>query len=156
MKNKILTSTFLVLSIFMISCGGDSTEEATNETTSNTEVTTPEVPETEKTNQSCGFAVETKENFLSYVGSSTFESEEGNYLFFRADGTMAGGGNAGEGSMWEANWDFEAGTPTGKIVFTITMEPGEGSPLSGAHNVEIFPDDGALIFNCVDYIKVQE
>lgn len=106
----------------------------------------------------CGFPVNTREHFISYVMNgdmpATFESTNGNYLFFRSDGTMAGGGQGGESSLWEANWQFTSGEPTGQIHLTATTPPEVGGwYLDGAYNLEIFPDEGSLILNCVDFFR---
>lgn len=106
-------------------------------------------------NQECGFPIHSRADFLYYVDNfATFEDANGNAIFFRKDGTMGGSGLDGEPSMWEANWRFEAGKPTGKIIFTLTMSPANGYFfMNGAYHVEYFPDDAALIFNCKDFIK---
>lgn len=106
--------------------------------------------------QGCGFAIETVDDFIYYAipegMPKTFESDAGIYLFFREDGTMAGGGPGGEETMWEGNWYFESASPTGMIVFSVTMPASDNSyQMEGAYYVEFFPDDGALIFNCEDF-----
>ncbi len=167
MKKTKLTLIFIsILAMFLFACGGSSdTNHDEDETTNNSEVvneketTNTEIELNELTTQeSCGFAIESKEDFLYYVVSegvpATFENSDGIYIFFREDGTMAGGGPTGEGSMWEANWTFTPGALTGTITFEITMGASDGSyQMGGAYNVEYFPDDSALIFNCVDFIK---
>jgi len=156
---KVLTILLIIPVFFFFSCGASSSDQATEETTE--EAIEGEIADdVEAKIVDCGFPIASKTDFINYVLSDgmpkTFQAENGDYLFFRADGTMAGGGNDGEGSMWEANWSFSAGDPTGQITFTVTMEAGTGSKaLSGAYNVEMFPDDGALILNCVDYFQTQ-
>jgi len=73
------------------------------------------------------------------------------YIFFRSDGTVAGGGNGGEPSLWEGQWTFKNGA-IGQLNVSITMEPSIGKTLSGTYKVHIFPDDAVLSLNCVDYI----
>ena len=164
MKNKFLMSLLILSSVFMFSCGGGESEETTDDVSTEMvadESGVEEMATTDNANeaQSCGFAIESKEDFLSYVLNGdmpkTFETKDGEYLFFRADGSMGGGGMDGEPTLWEADWMFQPGTPTGQIVFTITTEPTTGTALSGAYNVEMFPDDGALILNCVDYLLTE-
>ncbi len=157
---KKLFFTLLIFSCFVIftSCGNSNSDETKNEKTTTQEKDNSNTTSNKK--ESCGFPIETEKDFLNYViidGSpKTFESAEGEYIFFTADGTMGGGGASGEGSMWEADWKFKSGSPTGQIIFTVTMEGNsEAKELKGAYNVEIFPDDGALILNCVDYYEVR-
>ncbi len=161
MKKRILTFLFIIPAFLLFSCGGTSTEEATEE--ANDQAFEGEIADDNSGEKivDCGFPIATKEDFINYVAPEgnpkTFQAENGDYFFFRADGTMAGGGNNGEGSMWEANWTFQTGELTGQIVFTVTMEPNEGNRfLKSAYNVEMFPDDGALILNCVDYFQTQD
>lgn len=170
MKKSKISIIFLSFAMmFLFACGGGTTNENSDEnshdqevsenTTSNEMETTNEVAQPENENKSgCGFEIASVEDFLYYVAPegipATFESESGDYLFFREDGTMAGGNANGESSMWEANWEFVPATPTGKIKFTVTMQPSDDSHfLSGQYHVEYFPDDAALIFDCVDYFK---
>lgn len=106
----------------------------------------------------CGFAIQARDDFLSYVTNgdlpATYESTNGNYLFFRSDGTVAGGGYSGEPSLWEADWTFAPGDPTGKLEISLTTPPSTTEwHLNGTYHVEIFPDDAALILNCVDFIE---
>ncbi len=164
MMNKLFLTLMFMTTLFLFSCGGssDTDESATDSlaVSENIDQPTDEEQTTEnKKIQDCGFPIESRENFLSYVAPEgkpkTFQSDKGDYMFFRADGTMAGGGNDGEGSMWEAKWEFKKGEITGQIIFTVTMEPGIGKALSGEYNVEMFPDDGALILNCVDYFETK-
>jgi len=73
-------------------------------------------------------------------------------MFFRKDGTMAGGGPGGEETMWEAKWEFSGNM----MNVTVTMPPSEsGKALSGSVKVEMFPDDGALILNGTDYFPAK-
>ncbi len=93
---------------------------------------------------------------MNYVAPSgtpkTFVADNGEAIFFRADGSVAGSGNAGEESMWEGNWVFESGDAS-LITVEITMQPDNGSPLSGSYKVEMFSDEGALFLNCVNYFE---
>lgn len=180
MKKNKLNIIFISLALFLFACGGcssnsqkakavivqadndkviindyDNTETEGNEkdTINNNEIENDYEIEND---DACGFPIKTRESFVNYVAQedmpATFESNEGVYLFFRKDGTMAGGGPKGEETMWEANWSFQPATPTGIIVFEITMEANDKSyQMEGSYNVEIFPDDGAIIFNCIDF-----
>jgi len=172
MKNTIFTLLFLLGSLLLASCGGTPSDEAeeqndslastqmldeNGETSSDSEnLGNSDSEESVATTQDCGFPIASRSDFLNYVcpegKPKTYQTDSGDYLFFRTDGTMAGGGNDGEGSMWEAKWTFQQNGAGGQIVFVVTMEPGvAGTPLKGTHKVEMFPDDGVLILNCVDY-----
>jgi len=149
MKQK---SFFLVLllSFFLFSCGGGGSESDEADSTATQEVVSEELPDEMLESQPCGFPIESKENFLSYTviddTPKTFTSNDGVYIFFRPDGTMAGG-SGDESTVWEAKWEYK----NNQIIITVTAQPSQGKALSGAYNVEMFPDDGALILNCVDY-----
>lgn len=181
MKSKYLAILFIASSFFLFSCGSETSDyeeeslettiEETNEVSAeaenlifeSTENVNNEVIESDNLassvagTQSCGFAFETKDDFVNYVTPSgnprTFVAENGEAIFFRADGSIGGSGDAGEESMWEGSWVFQNGTAS-VISIAITMQPSNGSPLSGSYKVEMFPDEGALILNCVDYFEV--
>jgi len=177
MKKIKLSIILISFAMFLFSCGGgtdannnegettnnneENNEVVEGDVTNNVETTNVENNEVvnEPTQESCGFPIETVEDFLYYVAPdglpATFESSNGLYIFFRADGTMAGGGPTGEESMWEANWEFQPSSPTGMIVLNITMEATNTAYQfgNGGYNVEYFPDDNALVINCVDFIK---
>lgn len=161
---------FISLAMFIFSCGSSTNENEDKETTADVEViddveaentedyTTSDVNQPKGEPYGCGFAIENVDAFLSYVTPDgmpyTFESEAGQYIFFREDGSVAGGGPDGEPMMWEGTWSFVPESPTGMINIQITMQASDPSfQLSGAYYVEYFPDDAALIFNCVDFYK---
>ncbi|MBN2894222.1 MAG: hypothetical protein JXL97_20290 [Bacteroidales bacterium] len=157
---KIKFFAFISFAMLLFACGGSSdSSNNEDETTDDKNVTTVDNESNDVTYQeSCGFPIESVEDFLYYTVPdgmpSTFESNDGIYVFFREDGTMAGGGPTGEESMWEADWSFQPGNPTGVIVIDITMQATDRTyEMGGAYNVEFFPDDAALIFNCVDFIR---
>lgn len=148
--NKLFFFFLSILLFVFVSCGSNSNKENTN----NGETNDNEVVNEE--NNVSDFAITSKENFLQYVLDEqgmpkTFENQYMSYLFFRADGTMAGGGASGESSMWEGNWDFNGG----KLLIQITMQPTEGQTISGDITVEMFPDNGSIILNGEEYYPSQ-
>jgi len=151
MKNRIIISLFAIAMILIQACGGSS-NSSTEKKGDSTLTKTNDVKTAESDNDD--FKLTNKEDFLNYVVAGdgtpkTFQSKANNYLFFRKDGTTAGGGNGGEGSMWEGTWVFE-----GKNL-VIKINKGfedNGKLFAGSHKIGYFPDDNALIIDGVDYI----
>lgn len=154
MKIKLLLSSLLTLFliIFISACTGSSDSNESNSDTSNVETNTETETNVETNSNSeismdDDFVVGTKDYFLEKITDSedvpvTYESESKDYFFFRPDGTMAGGGDGGEETMWEANWTFENGK--------LTIDNG---PIKGSFIIKYFPDDGAIQINGVDYFR---
>jgi len=148
MKRNIILMTLAIALLFIQACGGSSGNS--ENTGDSTQIVTSNTSEEE----SDDFKLVDKESFLAYVVDDagmprTFESAAQNYLFFRKDGSVAGGGADGEGSMWEGTWTYE-----GKNL-VIKINPGfeeNGKLFAGSHRIGYFPDDNALIINGVDYI----
>jgi hypothetical protein len=161
MKKCKLSINIISLFIFLVACG-DGSSNSQKAKPVKTKIVNDKGIENDYDNtiiesdDACGFPVKTRDSFVKYVAQedlpATFENNEGVYLSFRSNGTMTGGGPEGEETIWEANWSFQPATPTGIIVFEITVEGNDKSyQMEGSYNVEIFPDDGAIIFNCVDF-----
>ncbi len=150
MFRKFSIYALIICSGLIASCGSSESESA--DTAAVTEVLT-EVKEVTDAAADDGFMLKTKEAFLDYIYQGaedvkTYENADGQYLFFRKDGTMAGGRPGGEETMWEATWKYNGNV----MNVAITMAPGSGTPaVSGDVKVEMFPDEGILILNGKDY-----
>jgi len=145
---KIFLFLTASLFVFMVSCGGNSNK--------NTEKESNDVENVNKSDEETsvkGFkALADVQDFLIYVVDgqgmpNTFESEMQDYLFFRADGSMAGGGPEGESSMWEATWRFEGQS----LIIDITMKGDIEPPVSGKVDFKVNSENGGIMLNGTEY-----
>jgi len=124
----------------------ENTTEAQNTEKDVMKVSPPENPEPTQDD----FAIMSKDDFVARVidhkgNPLTWEAQNQDYIFFRADGSMAGGGVDGEGSMWEGTWIFENGQ------LTVTSDSELAKNQVGTYRVRYYPDDGALEVKGVEY-----
>jgi len=100
-KTAIFISLFFVL--FIVSCGGSSTEQKEESTTETEEVN-------DDSNVEGDQLAQFEEVKIMLTASDIPTWDNGNqYFFFRADGTMGGGDASGEGSLYDGNWKLENG-----------------------------------------------
>lgn len=96
---KILV--LLLVASFFVSCGGGSSEAENQDTAAEAVKTTDEVSPPSGPDVSL---------FVNVQGTPhTWVAQNGDYIFFREDGTLAGGGADGEESMYEGEWKVQDG-----------------------------------------------
>jgi len=88
----------VIIAIFIISCGGNTSQSQTENTDSEEQYGEPEGDQQAQ--------IEEVKAMLTASDIPTWD-DGNNYFFFRADGTMGGGDASGEPSMYEGKWKLE-------------------------------------------------
>jgi hypothetical protein len=155
MKTNVLTMLALAMLFSFLSCNEESADNDADKATEETAKIANSEEEV-NTNGEMDFSVSDSQSFISIISDEegmprTWESDDDSpyaYFFFRPDGSMAGGGEGGEESMWEAKWEFVSG----QLTVKPTMQASDGTQaLSGTYKVSYFPDDSALTVGERDY-----
>lgn len=107
MKRLFVSILSLLLVFGLWSCANDA---ATDESQSDSTSVEADAPEADAEAATADAPADLTANFTDDNDEPyTWEDGEGNYMFFRSDGSFAGGGPGGEESMYEGQWKMEDG-----------------------------------------------